>query len=134
MAQLLVRAEARDVVLADDDAAAGDVREAVDRMQDGRFPGPVGPDETERLAAGDLEVEAVQDLHLPVAGIEALDAHERRVPGELGDAFGARPALGQATGLAGHLVGRQRRLGRYESGHLGGAARMALLRHQCAPR
>ena len=48
-------------------------------MQDRRFPRPVRPDQAQRLAATNAQIEVVQDLHLPVAGVEPVDPQMRLV-------------------------------------------------------
>ena len=64
------------------DRAGIDVGEAEDGMQHGRLAGAVRPDQAERLAAADPQVEAVQNLHLAVAGVQVVDAQMRLVTGQ----------------------------------------------------
>ena len=69
--------------VADGDGAGEDAVEAEDRMQHRRLAGTVRADQAQRLPAPDPQVDAVQDLHLTVAG----DA-DRRWP----DRLARRPA------------------------------------------
>ena len=87
LAQLLVRRKLRDVGLGgavpDLDVAGENPVEAEDRVQHGRLAGAVRPDQAQRLAAADTQIDAVQDLHLAIAGDEIVDrqvglaAHQR---------------------------------------------------------
>ena len=88
--------------LADQDAAAEDVGEAEDRVQHRRLAGAVRPDQAERLAARDLQVEIVQDLHLAVAGAQAFDVDVGCCAGELSN-LRLADALAQSLGLTGDL-------------------------------
>ena len=55
---------------ADQDPAGEDGAKPEDRMQDGGFAGAVRTDQTQRLSLADAQVEAVQDLHLAIAGAQ----------------------------------------------------------------
>jgi len=48
-------------------------------MQNRRFSRPVRADQAQRLAAANAQIEVVQDLHLPVAGVEPVDPQMRLV-------------------------------------------------------
>src|SRR3546814_5277446 len=79
-------------------------------MQHRRLAGAVRADQAERLALGDLEIEAVQDLHLAVAGAQALDADEGAAAGERREAPLGDPGAGQGGGLAVDVLDGDHRL------------------------
>src|SRR5215471_17551402 len=51
-------------------------------MQHGRLARAVWSNEAERLAASHAKIELMQDFHLPVTGIQAVDAQMRLVAGK----------------------------------------------------
>jgi hypothetical protein len=115
----------------DADAAAEDAGEAEDRVQHGGLARAVGADQAQRLALADLEREIVQDLHVAVAGAQALDRDEGRPASEL-----QQPLAGdldaQRLGLARDLVHRDHGIDRAQV-VAAGPHRFARA-HQCAPR
>ena len=72
----------RDVALvrpvADADLAREDVVKAEYSVQDGRFSGPVRPDQAQRLLARHGQVDPVQNFHAPITGVQVFD-HQKRV-------------------------------------------------------
>jgi len=105
--ELVVRAQPGDLLAVAVYRAPGDPGEAVDRVQYGGLAGPVGPDQAQRLPASDQQVDAVQDLHLAVAGHQAVDGQQRIRASQLRQQFTRWPLLGESLGVAGDLVHRQ---------------------------
>ncbi len=65
-----------DILAIERNGARHDVGHAEQRLQQGRFPGAVGPGDRTDLASVDFEVDAVQDAHLAIAGDELFDLEE----------------------------------------------------------
>ena len=59
------------------DRAGIDIGEAENGMQHRRFAGAVRADQAQRLLVADAQAEPVQDFHLPVAGVQIVDAQMR---------------------------------------------------------
>ena len=93
--QLLVRREPRDVLAVRHDGPRRDAREPVDGMENGGLPCPVRADHAESASWSDLQVDAVQDLHLAVAGMQTGERQDWRAAGKLGDPFAARRLRGE---------------------------------------
>jgi hypothetical protein len=64
---------AGDVVATDQDPAAARRDQPDDGLQQARLPGPVGPDDRDRLADVHPQADAVQGLDVPVAADQVLD-------------------------------------------------------------
>jgi hypothetical protein len=58
-------------------SSRGDAGESVDGMEDGGLARAVGADQAERLPRGDRQIDAVEDLHLPVTRVQAGDLQQR---------------------------------------------------------
>jgi hypothetical protein len=126
-----MRREVRHVATADANRARHDPREAVDRMQHRRLPGPVGTDEAKRLAATKAKVESVQDFHVAVAGEEPVDRDERFAAGQRRKHAHVRAGRRQVPGRALDFIDRQHDIRAAEAVSAGGDDRLA---HQCPPR
>ena len=74
------------------------------------FSGAVRPDQAQRLALADMEVEIVQDFHLAVAGAQGIDGQERVVVGERRQFLDFRPLLRDLLDLADDILDRDDRI------------------------
>ena len=81
-----VRLHAGDVPALEQDPALGRLDQAADGVEKGRLTDPVRPDSGHHFAGQHLEVEALEDLQVPIAGVETFDVEQR----VLGDAHSPR--------------------------------------------
>ncbi len=136
--QLFIRFQRGDVLAANADRAGENVGEAEDRVQDRGLAGPVRPDQAERLALANAQVEIVQDLHLAVAGAQLVDREEGLALDQRRQGLGGRRLGGDLGGLAGDRLDRHHHLDVAGVVAAGLFSRFAVCLvvggHQCAPR
>jgi len=70
-----------DLLVIEPDGAFPRCQQAEGRLQDGRLTGAVGPHQTDHLLGADVNVDAVQHLHVAVAGVDAVDFEDGVVHG-----------------------------------------------------
>ena len=76
-----VRAQPLRCVEPDDAGLRAD--DAEDRLQRRRLAGGVAAEQADELALADDEVDALEDVDLPVVGVDRLELEQRRMRGDL---------------------------------------------------
>lgn len=90
----LVRSQGGDLLARDVDPSARRCGESGDRSQQGRLPGPVGPDQRHDLAAAHLHLDPVQDPVRAEVDREGLQSQRRPVATTNPAARGSRAGAG----------------------------------------
>ena len=80
LANAVARRPPRDILAGERDRARARADDPEHRLQRGGLPGRVAAEQADELARADRQVRVLEDVHLPVVGVDAREAEERLRP------------------------------------------------------